>query len=114
MAPDDRIADRRHRPRTPALSEHMMEFALPGFPLYQLKLRDISETGAGVIVRPESKFLERIQIGQEVRMRLISPRGSRFRPGDYRGRVTQITDLSEGKYRGHRLVGIALAAEEPA
>jgi hypothetical protein len=89
----------------------MMEFALPGSPMYQLKIRDISETGAGVIVRPESKFLHLIQLGQELRMRLIAPRGSRFRAGAYRGRVTQITELETGKYRGHLLVGIALTAE---
>jgi hypothetical protein len=103
--------DRRLRPRAPVLSEHMMEFLLPGTPIYELKLRDISETGAGAIVNPRSKLLGMVQVGLELRVRLITPRGSRFRQGAYRGRIIQITEVSEGAYRGHVLIGLALGPE---
>jgi hypothetical protein len=103
--------ERRLRPRAPVLSEHMMEFKLPGSPIYQLKLKDITEAGAGVIVKPQSKFLSMIQVGQELSIRLITPRGSPYRPGSYRGRITQITELTEGTYRGHMLVGLSLITE---
>ena len=43
------------------MSEHMVEFAFAGVPVYQLKAKDISETGIGVIVRADSKFLNLIQ-----------------------------------------------------
>lgn len=89
-----------------------MEFKLPGSPNYQLKLRDLSETGAGVIVRSESKFLGLVRIGQELRVKLIAPRGSTFQSGSYRGRIAQITGLVEGRYRGHTLVGISLVSED--
>jgi hypothetical protein len=101
--------ERRKRPRTPA-PEHMMEFLMRGTPSYQLKLRDISETGAGVIVRSDSKFLSLIQTGMELDIRLITPRGSRFHAGEYRGRVIQTCELVEGPFRGHQLVGIELIA----
>jgi hypothetical protein len=105
--------ERRLRPRAPVLSEHMMEFVLPGTPIYELKLRDVSETGAGAIVNPRSKLLGMVQVGQELRVRLITPRGSRFRPGPYRGRVIQITEIAEGAYRGHVLLGLSLNPEGP-
>jgi hypothetical protein len=105
--------ERRLRPRAPVLSEHMMEFVLPGTPIYELKLRDVSETGAGAIVNPRSKLLGMVQVGQELRVRLITPRGSRFRPGPYRGRVIQITEIAEGAYRGHILLGLSLNPEGP-
>ena len=101
--------ERRKRPRSPA-SEHMIEFLMRGTPSYQLKLRDISETGAGVIVRSDSKFLSLIQTGMELDIRLITPRGSRFHAGEYRGRVIQTCELAEGQFRGHQLVGIELIA----
>lgn len=103
--------ERRLLPRAPVLSEHMMEFVLPGTPIYELKLRDISETGAGAIVNPQSKLLGMVRVGQELRVRLITPRGSRYRPGPYRGRIIQITEVSEGAYRGHVLLGISLVPE---
>lgn len=81
-----------------------------GTPSYQLKLRDISETGAGVIVRSDSKFLTLIQTGMELDIRLITPRGSRFHAGDYRGRVIRVSELAEGRFRGHQVVGIELIA----
>ena len=104
-------SERRLRPRAPVLSEHMVELTVPGAPLYQLKLKDISETGAGAIVNPRSKLLSMVQVGLELRVRLITPRGSRFRQGAYRGRIIQITEVSEGAYRGHVLIGLALGPE---
>jgi len=109
---NDSFRERRTRPRTPVMSEYMMAFLFRGSPCYQLKLRDISETGAGVVVLPQSQILTLIATGQEVNIRLVTPRGSPFRAGGYRGRVTQINDITEGKYRGHKLVGIELVAEE--
>jgi hypothetical protein len=103
--------ERRQWPRAAVLSEHMMEFLLPGSPVYQLKLKDISETGAGAIVHPQSKLLALVQVGLELRVRLVAPRGSHFRPGPYRGRITQISDLADGAYKGHVLVGVVLITE---
>ncbi|MCU0562724.1 MAG: hypothetical protein MUE48_02105 [Desulfobacterales bacterium] len=106
-------SERRLRPRAPVLSEHMVELTVPGVPIYQLKLKDISETGAGAIVNPRSKLLSMVQVGLELRVRLITPRGSRFRQGAYRGRIIQITEIAEGAYRGHVLLGLSLNPEGP-
>lgn len=89
----------------------MVEFVFTGTPVYQLKAKDISETGIGVIVRPDSKFLTLIEVGQELTVRLISPRESRHKPGRYKTRISHITSLDEGKFKGHKLVALELVSE---
>jgi len=95
------------------MSEHMVEVAFPGVPVYQLKAKGISETGIGVIVRPDSKFLNLIQIGQEMNVKLLSPQNSVHIQGIYRARIAHITALEEGKYKGHKLVALELVSKNP-
>jgi hypothetical protein len=104
-------AEKRIKPRHPALSEHMVVFALPSAPLYQLKANDISETGIGVIVKPDSGFLNLIEIGQEMDIELLTPQESRHMQGFYRARIAHITGLEEGKFKGHRLVALELISK---
>jgi hypothetical protein len=108
------LTERRIKPRHPAMSEHMVEFAFPGVPVYQLKAKDISETGIGVIVRPDSKFLNLIQIGQEMNVKLLSPKESRHMQGTYRAKIAHITTLEEGKFKSHKLVALELISKIPA
>jgi hypothetical protein len=89
----------------------MVEFVFPGVPVYQLKAKDISETGIGVIVRPDSKFLTLIQIGEEMKVKLLSPQESRHMQGVYRARIAHITALEEGKFKGHKVVALELISK---
>jgi hypothetical protein len=104
-------AEKRTNPRYPALSEHMVVFAFPSAPLYQLKVKDISETGIGVIVKPESKFLDLIEIGQEMQLELLAPQESQHMQGFYEARIAHITALEEGKFKGHKLIGLELISK---
>lgn len=101
-------AEKRISLRYPAVSEHMVVFAFPSAPLYQLKAKDISATGIGVIVKPDSKFLELIEIGQEMNVELLAPQESRHVQGFYMARIANITALEEGRFKGHKLVGLEL------
>ena len=89
----------------------MVEFVFPGVPVYQLKAKDISDTGVGVIVRPDSKFLNLIQIGQEMNVKLLAPKESRHMQGAYRVKIAHITALEGGKYKGHKLVALELLSK---
>jgi hypothetical protein len=100
--------EKRIKPRYPALSEHMVVFSFPGAPLYQLKAKDISENGIGVIVKPDSKFLNLIEIGQEVNVELLAPQESRHMQGFYSARIAHITANKEGRFKGHILVALEL------
>ena len=111
MNKDSISAEKRITPRSPALSEHMVVFSFPGVPLYQLKAKEISETGIGVIVKPDSKFLSLIEIGQEMNVELLTPQESRHIQGFYSARIAHITALEEGKFKGYKLVGLELISK---
>ena len=104
-------AEKRISPRYPALSEHMVVFAFPSAPLYQLKAKDISATGIGVIVKPDSKFLDLIEIGQEMKIELLAPKESQNMQGFYAARIAHITALEDGKFKGHKLIGLELISK---
>jgi hypothetical protein len=104
------VRDRRSRYRSTGLSNPMVEIRLPGGPLYQLKVRDLSHEGAGIVVRSDSNFLKRIQIGHRLNVRLILPVNYKGPSGDYRSRVEHITEIADGPFNGHVIVGISILA----
>jgi hypothetical protein len=81
-------------------------------PTYQLKLQDVS-LRAGVIVRRDSKFLSMVSTGQELNLRLLSPSNSEIITGDYKAKVEHITELREGRYAGHFVVGLSMLKKIP-
>jgi hypothetical protein len=78
-----------------------MAISCPGGPLYQLKVRDLSYEGAGIVVRPDSNLLKMIEIGQELKVKVMLPRDYKGPSGQYRSRVEHITEIEEGPYQGH-------------
>jgi len=102
------LKDRRTAQRHAALSEQMVNFKFPAVPAYQLKLQDVCRSGAGVIARHDSNFLSLIQVSQEFKVKLLSPRDCYIVQGDYRVRIAHITELKEGRFKGHVVVGIEL------
>ena len=103
--------ERRTEPRAARLSNHRVEFKFPGVPVYQLKVRDISDKGAGVVVKADSNFVAMIAIGQELTMKLLSPLESKSPVGHYRSRIEHISELESGRFKGHLVVGISLLKE---
>ena len=100
--------DRRIEPRVTKLSNHRVEFKFTGVPVYQLIVRDLSANGAGIVARPDSKILNMIRIGQELDVKLISFAGATGPSGHYRSRIEHISELKEGRFRGHMVVGLSL------
>jgi len=100
--------DRRIEPRVTKLSNHRVEFKFTGVPVYQLIVRDLSATGAGIVARTDSKILNMIRIGQELNVKLISFAGATGPSGHYRSRIEHISELKEGRFRGHMVIGISI------
>jgi hypothetical protein len=100
-------SEERRKPRSKDLSNPMVEIKIPGNPIYQLKVRDISDKGVGVLVRPDSKLLNLIEIGHEIGIKLVLPRDYRGPSGKFRARVEHISEIVEGPYQGHFVVGIS-------
>ncbi len=85
----------------------MVEIKFTGNPIYQLKVRDISDEGVGVLVRPDSRLLKLIEIGQEISVKLILPRNYRGPSGTFRAKVEHITEIQEGRFKGHMILGLS-------
>jgi len=100
--------DRRIEPRAIKLSNHSAEFKIPGVPVYQLKVRDLSANGGGIVARADSKILNLIRIGQELDVKLISFAGATGQSGHYKSRIEHISEVKEGRFRGHMVVGILI------
>jgi hypothetical protein len=100
--------ERRIEPRAVRLSNHRAEFKFLGVPVYQLKVRDISEKGAGVVVKAGSHFLNLIEVGQELNMKLLSPAEPANPSGHYLSRVQHISKLASGRFKGHLVVGMSM------
>ena len=100
--------DRRREARATELPNQRAEFKLTYVPVYQLKVRDLSPKGAGIVVRADSNFLKMIQVGQELDVKMIPGTGS---SGYQRSRVAHVTELKEGRYRGHLVVGLSFLSK---
>ena len=98
--------EERRKPRSTDLSNPMVEIKSPGNPIFQLKVRDISDEGVGVLVRPDSKFLNLIEIGNEVSVKLVLPRNYSGPSGNLRARVEHVSEIQEGRFKGHMIVGL--------
>jgi len=100
--------ERRTETRAVQLSNHRAEFKFPGVPVYQLKVRDISDKGAGVVVKAGSNFLTLVAVGQELNMKLLTPTESQDPAGHYLSRVQHISELESGRFKGHLVVGMSM------
>jgi hypothetical protein len=103
--------ERRLEPRATKLSNHRVEFKFAGVPVYQFKVRDLSSIGTGIVVRADSKFLKMVQIGQELVVKLISPSETGHLTGHYRSTIVHISELKEGRFKGHMAVGISILSK---
>ena len=102
----DNIAkEKRGEPRSTKIRDYRIEIKLIGEPIYQFKVTDVSTKGAGLLINDNSAFLKMIEVGQIVDANFISPHGSNP-TGMYKVEIRHITKIGEGKYKGHRLVGI--------
>jgi hypothetical protein len=108
MEQKDQPPERRFEPRAAKLSDCKAEFKFTGIPVYQLKVRDLSAKGAGVVARADSHFMKLIHIGQELDLSLISPEEAGCPAGRYRSRIEHISELKRGRFKGHMVVGIRM------
>ena len=99
--------ENRSKRRSRSLPNPMVEIKFPGNPVYQLKVRDMSNEGVGVLVRPDSKLLHLIEVGQEITVKLMLPKNYSEPSGSFRAKVEHITEIEEGPFQGHLVVGIS-------
>ncbi len=76
-------------------------------PIFQFRVRDISPSGMGILVNEGSKALKYLGVGQVLLMKYNpgNPDGS---PEQMKTEIRHITLVSNGRYRGHYLVGLRI------
>jgi hypothetical protein len=99
--------EKRNAARSPILRNHRAEIKLVGEPIYQFKVADVSDRGAGLVVPETSAFLKLIEVDQVLDVTFLSPRGSKP-DGAYKARIRHITALDHSRYKGVLLVGLRL------
>jgi hypothetical protein len=103
----NKTTEKRIEPRSATLRNHRAEVKFVGEPIYQFKVTDVSTQGAGLLINPDSRFLKIIAPDQVIEINFISPQGEKP-AGMYKAQVKHITDMTEGRYKGLRRVGILI------
>ena len=99
--------EQRIERRQTDLSNCRVEIKLVGRPFYQFKLRDVSSSGAGILVKDNSGFLSLIENNQVLEVDFID--SNALQPaGMHRAAIKHITKIEDGRYKGHRLIGVSI------
>jgi len=103
-----KITERRSEPRTIMDQFYSVEFSIADIPsLYQFKIWDMSSRGMCLLVKEGSEILERIKVGDIVDMRYYTIEAAK--PTEYKKtEIIHITKDTEGRFKGHYLVGISI------
>jgi hypothetical protein len=86
---------------------HGAEIKLIGIPLYQFKLKDISDNGASLLVKENSSMINNLGIGQSLKIKFYSDDHPELN-GYFESEIKHITKIEKGRYKGHYLVGVQI------
>jgi len=90
---------------------HSVEISVDGMaPFYVFKLRDISPSGMGILVRENSDLLNQIEPGQVVSTR-YNPARSSSSPAILGTVIRHISKDTDPPYKGHVLVGLSTLSQ---
>jgi len=100
--------ERRLEARKILETYHSVEMSIDGMaPFYVFKLRDISPSGMGILVKENSDLLKQIKPGQIVSVR-YNPAHPSWSPEVLETAIQHITKDADIRYRGHVLIGLSI------
>ena len=77
---------------------------------YQFKIRDISSSGMGFLVKEDSDLLQHLKVGEVINMK-YNPVESSEQPKHLKTEIKHITPDEQGRFKGHYLVGLAILTD---
>jgi hypothetical protein len=89
---------------------NIAEIKLTGIPLYQFKLKDISDKGASILVKENSGMIKHLEVGQSLEIKLQSDSRADLN-GYFEAQIKHITKIEDGRYKGHYLIGVHILTE---
>jgi hypothetical protein len=105
--PTDRRTEDRHLPK----KFYSVEMKLAGLPIYQFKLKDVSENGVCFMVKEDSAILEYLEVGLLLDMRYYSE--DKTEPSKiFRSEIKHITKAIEKPYKGHYMIGVMILEKQ--
>ncbi len=105
------FVEKRSEPRSITEGLYSVEINLGGsIPIYQFKLRDISASGACILIREDSPILKHLKVGQILNMKYYST--DKSNPTEYfKSEIMHITKTDSGRLKGHYLVGVLVVGK---
>jgi hypothetical protein len=108
LFPQSSFEEKRAEPRFPADQFYSVEIHIPDLAgRYKFKLRDVSTSGMGIIVKDDSLLLGHLKIGNILKM-LYSPTSRTAVPELLKTRIEHISKCESGRYKGHHIVGFSI------
>ena len=103
-------SERRSKTRQRHEDCYNAEIKILGYPIYQVKIANISPIGAGILVKEASSLLRLLTVGRilDVRFHCDAQENRTDAVVQFKAEVKHISELKHGRYRGHRLVGISI------
>lgn len=103
----DTTAERRSEPRVPADPFKSVEISIAGLSaIYLFSLRQLSETGLGILVQQCSDIVNHIKVGDILNMKYLAQKPGP--PVEIKTQIKHITKIDAGRYRGHYTVGLKI------
>jgi hypothetical protein len=104
------IDERRSGERKIADQKYSAIVRISGVPIYQLKLKDISQRGTCLIAKEDSAILRHLKIGQELEMRYHYRNGPKSGV-HYMSEIRHVTKAEQGRYKGHFFIGTRIVSK---
>lgn len=78
---------------------------------YQFKLRDISNSGIGIVVRDDSQILPHLHVGSVLDIWYMPP--PRIAASElWKTRIEHISKCENGRYKDHHIVGFSILGKQ--
>ncbi|OQY45037.1 MAG: hypothetical protein B6240_09445 [Desulfobacteraceae bacterium 4572_87] len=105
---EKKTAESRSEPRNVQDQYNSVEFSISKqYPVFQFRIRDISPSGMGILLKSGSKALDYLKVGLVLDMK-YNPKDSNGSSDKMKTEIRHITYLEDGRYRGQYLVGLLL------
>jgi hypothetical protein len=102
--------EKRSAKRAVPIGFNRAEIKLTGIPLYQFKLKDVSDNGASLLVKENSDMMTHLEVSQSLEIKVLSDSLADLN-GYYKAKIKHITKIEEGRYKGHYMVGMRMLAK---
>jgi hypothetical protein len=105
-SPTEKRVEGRHTPE----GFHGASIKLVGVPLYQFKLKDMSDNGSSILVKDDSFMINYLKVGKTLQINFTSDHRSDHN-GVFESKIVHITKVDTGRYKGHYLVGVRILSK---